>query len=281
MRLCSLGKRILTAVAGIPLLLYLTGKGGIFFVALVAFIILMSIVEFSAACSNGGIRIRRGLVIVACMGIVLLFARPEAAAMLRGYSYSFLLCGWLIFLVSRVPITDKGLLRRLPSSLLGIFYLGLLPVHLLLLRNVAGTIVIAGHNIDKGFALIVWLYLLVWTVDTGAYAVGKVFGRRRVFPLISPNKTLEGFLGGLLFAVAIGMGTGRFLELYPLQLLLTVFAVSLASIYGDLFASLVKRSLAVKDFGEMLPGHGGMLDRFDSLFFAAPAAYLCFRAFLG
>ncbi len=127
--------------------------------------------------------------------------------------------------------------------------------------------------------MVIWLYLIVWGTDTGAYAVGTLIGRRRIFPVVSPNKSLEGLLGGLSLGVLLGMACGSLLFHDSLKLLIASLVTSLAAVYGDLFASLLKRVLSIKDFGEVLPGHGGILDRFDSLIMAAPVAYICIRLF--
>lgn len=118
---------------------------------------------------------------------------------------------------------------------------------------------------------ILGLMLLIWASDTGAYIFGKSFGKHKLFERISPGKTWEGWAGGTLTAVLVGYGLSFFftdLELYQwvgIAVLVAVFGV-----LGDLSESMLKRSLGVKDSGTLLPGHGGILDRFDSLLMAIP-----------
>ncbi len=113
-----------------------------------------------------------------------------------------------------------------------------------------------------------------WISDSGAYFAGHLFGRRLLFPSLSPNKTVEGSLSGLLLTILIvGFVYYQFLDFSPAKAAVIGAGVSLFSQSGDLFESMLKRILDVKDLGHFLPGHGGILDRIDSLLFTAPAVY--------
>lgn len=132
-------------------------------------------------------------------------------------------------------------------------------------------------RIDQGGMLILLLLLLVWAADIGAYFSGKAWGRRKLAPMVSPGKTREGLLGGLLCCVLVGAVYGVIRELPLLQLVYLVvlsLITGLASVLGDLFESMLKRHQGIKDSGCMLPGHGGVLDRIDSLTAAAPVFVL-------
>ena len=121
------------------------------------------------------------------------------------------------------------------------------------------------------------LLVSIWLADAGAYFVGNWKGKRKLAPTISPNKTVEGFFGALLgVTLAIFVGI-QFVELSALQAGLWILAVWLAAVAGDLFESLIKRRSGVKDSGLFLPGHGGFLDRFDSLIFAAPFVFVILK----
>jgi len=114
--------------------------------------------------------------------------------------------------------------------------------------------------------------LILWGNDTGAYLMGKFFGKRRLFERISPNKTWEGFVGGVLLAVATALVLAHYFAILASWKWVGVaLVVSLFGTFGDLVESMLKRSQQVKDSGAVLPGHGGLLDRFDGLLFAAPA----------
>jgi len=119
-----------------------------------------------------------------------------------------------------------------------------------------------------------------WISDSGAYFAGRFFGRHPLFPNLSPKKTVEGGIGGVLLTmVAVGSFTYGFLDFGPVEAALWGVAISILSQAGDLFESILKRILDLKDLGRALPGHGGILDRIDSLLFTAPAIYYFYAPF--
>ncbi|WP_053057965.1 phosphatidate cytidylyltransferase [Rubrobacter aplysinae] len=130
---------------------------------------------------------------------------------------------------------------------------------------------------EDGVILILIAVVGPWVSDSGAYFAGRLFGRHAMFPSLSPKKTIEGGLGGLVLTMgAVGVVGYYALGLSPLQAVLAGALVSVFSQSGDLFESLLKRMMEIKDLGNTLPGHGGMLDRIDSLLFTAPAVYYIF-----
>jgi CDP-diglyceride synthetase len=119
--------------------------------------------------------------------------------------------------------------------------------------------------------LIVYLLLIVWAADIGAYFAGKQWGQRKLIPLVSPGKTREGVLGGFLFSMLIAIGGYFYFKpLYSMNWFLIAIGTAVISVIGDLFISMLKRRVKVKDTGQLLPGHGGFLDRLDSLIAALP-----------
>jgi phosphatidate cytidylyltransferase len=130
--------------------------------------------------------------------------------------------------------------------------------------------VVALHMQARGPWLVLLLLCIVWAADVGAFFAGHRFGRTRLAPEISPGKTWEGVLGGVLLAVSVAGLGAALLRLDPPRFLALALAVVGVSIVGDLVESLLKRQAGVKDSGSLLPGHGGVLDRLDSLFAAAP-----------
>lgn len=180
-----------------------------------------------------------------------------------------------LFWNHRAPVKNVG------ATLFGIVYIGSLFPFLVKLRYIA-----SGSNplaitpildppVDPrlGAWCVLAVLLVIWSADSAAYFTGRQFGKHKCTPAISPNKTWEGVYGGLAAAMLAGL-----IGLYPLMgwsLLGLGFGllVGVAGIIGDLVESAIKRELGVKDFGSLLPGHGGILDRFDSLLFAAPVAY--------
>jgi phosphatidate cytidylyltransferase len=128
--------------------------------------------------------------------------------------------------------------------------------------------------------LLIILFILIWAYDSGAYLFGITMGKHRLFERISPKKSWEGFFGGWILALLVAAGLQRIFPDYELFfMLLIATAVTIAGTYGDLVESMIKRNLGIKDSGKFMPGHGGLLDRFDSILFASPFVYLVIRIF--
>lgn len=137
-------------------------------------------------------------------------------------------------------------------------------------------------DVYHGAQLIMFLFLMVWSADIGAYFVGKAFGKNKLMPNVSPGKTFEGFLGGMAFAcilVAIAAYQLAWNQDQIITILLVTVLITTVSVLGDLNESMFKRQAGVKDSGSILPGHGGILDRIDSLTATAPIFALCYVFF--
>ncbi len=133
---------------------------------------------------------------------------------------------------------------------------------------------------DFAKLLIMGIFILIWVNDTFAYIVGKTLGRHKLYPAVSPKKTIEGTLGGFIFALVAAYIMGLYDSfLNTPQWMILAAVIVIAGSLGDLVESKLKRAAGVKDSGAILPGHGGMLDRLDSLVFAAPFAYLTLNIF--
>ena len=124
--------------------------------------------------------------------------------------------------------------------------------------------------------LLVGFFMIQWANDTGAYLIGSQLGKNKLFERISPNKTWEGFYGGAVLAVSMGMGFAYFFDGEMIHWIIVALLIVIFGTLGDLTESQIKRSCGVKDSGNLLPGHGGVLDRFDGVLFSAPfvLAYL-------
>ncbi len=166
---------------------------------------------------------------------------------------------------------DKAL-QNSAVTIFGMLYIAI-PISLLNVMNdpVGGTVFAHFPAFLTAYFLITWIY------DTGAYLVGKNFGRHKFFERISPKKTWEGTIGGIVIAIVAAIGFFYISEgIQLIHLLALTILVILFGTFGDLAESLFKRSLNLKDSGSILPGHGGILDRFDTLFVSAPFVFLYF-----
>lgn len=133
---------------------------------------------------------------------------------------------------------------------------------------------VATYQHPYGRALILYLLFLVWAADIGAYLMGKQWGRHKLIPLVSPGKTIEGTIGGFIFSMGVALiGYFYFLPISMMRWFALAAVTALVSVLGDLFISLLKRRCHLKDTGHIFPGHGGILDRIDSLIAATPFFY--------
>jgi len=166
--------------------------------------------------------------------------------------------------------SDSSVWEIVFKQVVGIIYIPLFLSYIVLVRNG-----------DNGVLWIFLLFIVVFTGDTGAYYLGSYFGQHKLCPAVSPNKTIEGALGGLAASICSGaLIKNFFLPLLPWGLSLLFFlSIGIAGQVGDLFESQIKRVAHIKDSGAILPGHGGVLDRIDALLFAAPVAYI-FKEYL-
>ena len=158
-------------------------------------------------------------------------------------------------------------------TLLGVLYVGGSFSMLSLLGFLRG---------DYSWQVILGTMLLIWTSDSGAYFAGKTFGKTKLFARISPGKTWEGWIGGALLTLVMGWALGYLLPDIPLaHRLVAAAVVAVFGVLGDLAESMLKRSVDVKDSGRILPGHGGLLDRFDAFLFVVPVLVLLQVLLLG
>jgi phosphatidate cytidylyltransferase len=175
---------------------------------------------------------------------------------------------WALLWLGGQP--EARTLRALLALLLMALWVGAPMAHLSLIED----------ELAGGTYLILVAVVGPWISDSGAYFAGRFFGRHPLFPNLSPKKTVEGGIGGILLTmVAVGYFTYEFLDFGPIEAALWGVAISVLSQAGDLFESILKRILDLKDLGRALPGHGGILDRIDSLLFTAPAVYYFYVLF--
>ena len=159
-------------------------------------------------------------------------------------------------------------------SVAGICYIGLPFAHLIMLRDFSGmSFVTPIETFDLGAAMVWVMFIGTWASDSFAYFAGRAFGSHKLAPAISPNKTIEGFLGGLVGTIAAVAGLGYLLSMPLTHMAGLGAAIAILGTLGDLVESLMKRHTGIKDSGAIIPGHGGIWDRFDSVLFTAPLVY--------
>jgi phosphatidate cytidylyltransferase len=250
--------RVLVTVVGVPVVLYLVYLGGWWLFALAAFAALVALHELYVMARSLRPLVPAGYAgaIAALLGAQL--GGPEW--MIGGFMTTLVLA----FLLYGIAETRQPATVTMSTTVLGTAWIALGLGHLILLRDVP----------EHGRLAVFTVLLAVFADDTAAYLVGRLLGRHKLAPSLSPGKTWEGFVAGTVAAIVVA-----FFALYeqdflsiPESIVLGA-AVALAGAAGDLFESALKRDLQVKDSGQLLGGHGGMLDRIDSLLFASVAAF--------
>ncbi len=165
-------------------------------------------------------------------------------------------------------------IANVATTLLGMVYCGWFPLHLIFLRDLSCA------KYDSGLGFVVLMFMSILLTDVGCYYIGTKFGKNKLAPVISPNKTIEGSIGGMFFAIIGAMIIGLYIGLqWYLALIAGILCTVFAQI-GDLCESLIKRDAGVKDSGTSLPGHGGFLDRTDSFVLTIPIMYYFCKCFI-
>jgi phosphatidate cytidylyltransferase len=253
------------------------------------------------------------IIIVCLLGKVLFLIIPLGIGLISFYeltkmarnkhSYANLAVGWLIILLIIINeykpfiqlqiliLISIGLLllfelfrnkesaiSNLGITLLGIFYIGFFSAALVDLREFYND---SAFTYFQGGYLIISILISIWICDSAAYFIGIAFGKHKLMPRISPNKSWEGAIAGFIFSVITMIAAkALFLEFLEWRDTIAVgIIVGIAGQFGDLIESMIKRDSRVKDSSSIIPGHGGILDRFDSLLFTAPAVYLYLKLF--
>ncbi|MCP3659522.1 MAG: phosphatidate cytidylyltransferase [Bacteroidetes bacterium] len=173
----------------------------------------------------------------------------------------FILFPYIIIILALFQEKVKNSFLNLSYSIMGIIYITI-PFCLVNL--------ISFSNYNYDYTSIIFLFLIIWANDSGAFFIGKLFGKNKLFKRISPNKTWEGAIGGILFSLILSFLLKQFPIFQIKMWYLTSFVISITSVLGDLVASSLKRNFNIKDSGNFLPGHGGLLDRFDSFLISIP-----------
>ena len=282
----SLGQRVISALVLLPIVVVAVWWSVWSVVAIVVVAALIGLLELYSAFAQAGYYPRRAEGIAAVLLLIVAFALMALGiADVVVSVVTFLVVGSLIFELTR-PSEQNGF-ASWALTLAGAVYIGWLLGHFILLRALQtpsgpGALAPIGLKLDSGAAWIVVVLAITWIQDTAAYFAGKYFGRHKMAPRLSPKKTWEGAVGGLLGSIAAAVAFVLLLDL-PLSIGQAVILGIVGGIVGplgDLAESLIKRQVGLKDAGNLIPGHGGILDRADSLLFTGPVLYYLIKLFL-
>ena len=264
----SLALRVVSGLVFVPLLILLARAGGVAFLGLIALEVTLGLIEFYRMMRGKGLQPYPLLGHLCALGLLWKVYRPHQS------QTDFLVTAALLLTLGlglRRPDL-KGRVEGMAVTLFGVLYVGWLSAHLVRLRELPWR---AGTAYADGAAYALLAFFLTWSCDTGAYAVGRSLGRNRPWTRISPRKSVEGAFGGLLAAIAAAFVARAWFAPFlsagdaaVLGALVGVFAQ-----VGDLVESMLKRDARHDDSSDLIPGHGGILDRFDSLYFAAPLVF--------
>ncbi len=264
--------RILVSVFAIPVIIGVSYYGKIPFLIFVLGIGLIAFHEFATMTLNKDIYVNFNVGMASVFLII-------ADSYFHYFNFKFLiLLIVLVVLLNELFRNKESAILNIGTTLTGIFYIGLFSSSIIDLRELFGAIE-AKYN--YGGYLIIAMLAAIWVCDSAAYFLGTAFGKHKLFPRVSPKKSWEGAIAGFVFAII----TMVIAKLLGLDFLSWKDAVVIGMIVGfigqtgDLVESLIKRDANVKDSSSIIPGHGGIFDRFDSLLFSAPAVYLYFTLF--
>ena len=256
-----LKQRVLSALVFVPIFFGLAYLGGLVFDIFMVLILSIAAFEYVRMMKHGGYQVSPVLMISAILGLLL--CQILEATDLLIYVLVALVAVFGVYALVKYEQDDKQALQSLAIQIFGIFFIGIL----------GGIAISLNHIQPHGTFWMLASIALVWLVDSGAYLVGSRFGKTAVLPKLSPKKSLEGFIGGLgfgaVFGYLIGLIVQSFMpELSPLKGAMFGFSMGFVAFFGDALMSLLKRTMNVKDTGSILPGHGGILDRLDSMLWA-------------
>lgn len=255
----DLGKRVSSGIIGFLLLILVVNSGGILLSISLLALSILGIREFFSAVKNLKMS---PFDYIGYLGCIIIFL----ADIFPGVERDLVITSVLIIMLLTLLLGGEKSTSDMGITLFGIMYVPFMLFHISYLEGTK----------------YIWLvFLIAFGSDTFAYFAGNLLGKHKLSPKISPNKTIEGSFGGIIGSLIITIIYASYMEIGPIwKLVIMSILTSIISQLGDLVASKIKRMTGIKDFGKLMPGHGGVLDRFDSIILAAPVIYYFIRYFL-
>ncbi|MBI4778241.1 phosphatidate cytidylyltransferase [Candidatus Desantisbacteria bacterium] len=261
--------RLITALLFIPFLTYsIFSKYSLCFALIIAGIIIIGLIEIILLSQQSGAKPFKILCFV--LGIPLIIIAYIKPSWYHLFSGCFLILFWLLFICGL--LSKNEFLKRFGPTLAVVIYVVYLLSHLILIKH-----------LPHSSSMLFFLFMVVWLTDTGAYIFGTRFGKHKLIPQISPNKSVEGAVAGCISGIIAGViafiicqrcyPLDTFIRIPMAQVIFLGFTLSILSQISDLIESSIKRVAGVKDSGNWIPGHGGLLDVFDSVILTAPFLY--------
>jgi phosphatidate cytidylyltransferase len=258
-------KRVLVAIPWIVFAIAITALGGVVFMAAMVMLGVIGLREFFLMARDARPLQPPGFLVVPAMIIAAHYGSSFQVLMIAAASFP------VLFFFGASRDHREGITISMAATLLGIVWIGVPLVHAVLLRDLP----------DHGGALLIDVLVGTFATDTAAYATGRLFGSHRITPRLSPNKTLEGLIGGFVIGTMAFWFAGLYQDwLSGLDALIMGAAVAALAPVGDLFESMVKRDLGIKDTGSIFGPHGGLLDRLDAVLFTIVIGYYLAVAFV-
>lgn len=270
-KLSSFGIRTMIAFIFGPLIILAALKGHGYFLGFVVIVVGVGLYELFGLEEAKGYKPQKLPGLVGGLGVVLVFYFGNETT-----TYAYLVGLFLVFYIVELFRNIPAPMANVATTILSVFYAAVLFGHMLLIRELPATIHVEYNHAGR------WLMMMifsVWICDTAAYLIGSAIGKHKLMKRVSPNKTIEGTVAGFIFAIITAwLCHNWFIQGISLinSLVIGTICGSISQI-GDLIESLFKRDAGVKDSSRLIPGHGGMLDRFDSLTFVAPVVFLYLR----
>ena len=279
--------RVLTGIVGIIIAAILIQTGGRFFAAAALILSCAAWHELSDLLERRRVHLTYFFGFIAIAGILACAYMTSATRIFSVVTFStmiipimFCIAAWILILT--IIFYNAVIPSDALASIGGICYIGFPFAFLILLRGLGGEQISTPLDEYEIFfttgSAVVWLtFLGTWASDTFAYFIGTIFGMHKLAPVISPKKSIEGFLGGILGTIATTSIIGDLIfHFSAIEMAALGFLIAIAGTLGDLVESVIKRFSGMKDSGTIIPGHGGILDRFDSILFTAPISYYFF-----